>query len=76
MIGEIMNIVVNARNIITEETYLTYEQVAELAELNPKYKPTIVFRDKKLKVSGTLIPGISVMVSEGLMLDAAYTGNA
>lgn len=72
------NIFVNGRRKQWKEDDITFEQVVSLAyEGNPPHGENIIFtvayRRAHGNKEGTLVPGESVKVKEGMIFDVAYT---
>lgn len=73
-----IHIIVNGRRKLWKENHITFEQVVSLAyDGNPPQGENIIFtvayRRAHGDSEGTLVPGESVKVKEGMIFDVAYT---
>lgn len=79
-----MNITINGKPIVTEESVLTYERIVDLADTqwgktalhSITYSHMVPFTELPGERSGMVAPGKSVPVSAGMTICAVVTGYA
>lgn len=74
-----MIVSINGRDKAFFESFLSlsYEQIAAMAGHNPTHNPSVTYKNARYpKEMGILIPGNSVTVQNGTIINVADTGNA
>ncbi len=70
-------IYINALLITVMDDTLTYEEICQLAPGVAEHNPTVQYtRGNSDKPSGTVIPGQSVALKDGMVIDVVFTGLA
>jgi hypothetical protein len=74
-----MKVNINGRDKVFFESWLglSYEQLCEMAGVDEKHNPSIIYKHARYPAdTGTLIPGQSVTVQHGTIINVVITGAA
>lgn len=71
---DLVALTLNGRVLRIKPLFFTYEELTRLAGLKPEFNPSMVY--KTPLISGILTPSGSLKVSEGMVINVCYTGNA
>lgn len=67
-------IILNGRRVAVDQPKLSYSEIVALANGKPKLLYTIVYKCETAE--GTISPGESVRVVDGMIINCGYTGGA
>jgi hypothetical protein len=78
-----MQVIMNGMKIpiFSENIEYTYDMLVEMSGTNPKILQTIAYfwrdpQQRSIMCQGTVVPGQSVLVRDGMVFSVVHTGNA